>query len=77
MNSMHGYFIVLLLLISIIPSGCIDPNSDLPQPQTLSDTQKEAFSAVDPDVFLRNPDEYTDRYILIRGMFPGYPTRVE
>lgn len=57
----------ILLLASIIASGCIDPNSDLPQPQTLSDAGKEEFFAVDPGVFLNNPDEYTDRYILIRG----------
>ncbi|MCG2736401.1 MAG: hypothetical protein L6282_08410, partial [Candidatus Methanoperedenaceae archaeon] len=55
-------------------SGCIDQESyhppqpeTLPQPYTLSDTQKEVFSAVDPGVFLNKPDEYTDRYILIRG----------
>ncbi len=75
MNSMHGNSIVLLLLISIFASGCIDQNSyhppqseTLPQPQTLSDAQKEVFSAVDPGVFLSNPDEYTDRYIRIRGI---------
>lgn len=65
---MKPVFIILLLLASIIASGCIDPNSDLLQPYTLSDAQKEIFSAVDPGVFLRNPDEYTDRYILIRGI---------
>ncbi|MDP3103596.1 MAG: S-layer protein domain-containing protein [Candidatus Methanoperedens sp.] len=68
MNSMHGISIVLLLLISIFTSGCIDQNSDLPQPYTLSDAQKEVFSAVEPGVFLSNPDEYTDRYIRIRGI---------
>ncbi len=57
----------ILLLASIFASGCIDPNRDLPQPQTLSDAQKEGFSAVEPGIFLKNPDEYTDRYILIRG----------
>jgi len=61
-------FIIFLLLASIIASGCIDPNSDLPQPYTLSDAQKEVFFAVDPGVFLGNPDEYTDRYIRIRGI---------
>jgi hypothetical protein len=61
-------FGILLLIVSIIASGgCIDPNNDLPQPQTLSDSQKEGFSSVDPGVFLRNSGEYTDRYILIRG----------
>ncbi len=68
MNSMNGIFIVLLLLISIIASGCIDQNSDLPQPQTLSDARKEEIFAVDPGVFLNNPDGYTDRYIRIRGI---------
>ncbi len=67
MNSMNGNSIVLLLLISIFTSGCIDPNSDLPQPYSLSDAQKEGFFAVEPSVFLSNPDGYTDRYILIRG----------
>ncbi|GFO97308.1 hypothetical protein ig2599ANME_1508 [groundwater metagenome] len=67
MNSKDGSSIVLLLLISIFASGCIDQNSNLPQPYTLSDAQKESFSAVDPGIFLKNPDEYTDRYILIRG----------
>lgn len=67
MNLLHGNSIIMLLLISIIASGCIDQNSDLPQPYTLSDAQKEAFSTVDPGVFLNKPDEYTDRYILIRG----------
>lgn len=67
MNSMHGSSIVLLLLISIFASGCIDPNSDLPQPYTLSAAQKEVFSAVDPGIFLNNPDEYMGRNILLRG----------
>lgn len=74
MNSRHCNYIVLLLLLSVIASGCIDQESyhppqpeTLPQPYTLSDARKEVFSAVDPGVFLRNPDEYTDRYILIRG----------
>lgn len=68
MNSKDGNSIVLLLLISIFASGCIDQNSDLPQPYTLSDAQKEVFSAVEPGIFLKNPDEYTDRYIRIRGI---------
>ncbi len=71
---MKQVFGILLLLVSLIAGGCIDQNSyhppqpeTLPQPYTLSDAQKEGFSAVDPGVFLRNPDEYTDRYILMRG----------
>ena len=67
MNSRHCSSIVILLLISLFASGCIDSNSDLPQPQTLSDAQKEEFFAVDPGVFLNYPDEYTDKYIRIRG----------
>jgi hypothetical protein len=74
MNSTHGYSTVLLLLISIIASGCIDQDSyhppqseNLPQPYMLSDSQKEVFSAVEPGIFLKNPDDYTDISILIRG----------
>lgn len=51
----------------MIASGCIDQDSDLPQPYTLSDAQKEAYSPVDPGNFLLNPDQYTDRNILLRG----------
>lgn len=74
MSSRHCNYIVPLLLVSLMASGCIDQDSyhppqpeNLPQPYTLSDAQKEAFSTVDPGVFLNKPDEYTDRYILIRG----------
>lgn len=51
----------------MIASGCIDQDSNLPQPYTLSDAQKEAFTAVDPGIFLKNPDEFTDRNIFLRG----------
>lgn len=67
MNSKDGNSIVLLLLISIFASGCIDQDNSLPQPETLSDVQKEAFTAVDPGIFLKDPDEFTDRNILLRG----------
>ena len=67
MNSWHCSSVVLLLLVSIIASGCIDQESIQPQPETLSDAQKESFTAVDPGIFLKNPEEFTDRNILIRG----------
>ncbi|MDD5616377.1 MAG: S-layer protein domain-containing protein [Candidatus Methanoperedens sp.] len=59
--------VILLLFVSIIASGCIDQDNSLPQPETLSDAQKESFTAVDQGIFLNNPDEFTDRNILIRG----------
>lgn len=75
MNSWHSYSVGLLLLASVIASGCIDQDSYNPpqpeilaQPYTLSDAQKEEFSTVEPGVLLRNPDEYMDRYIRIRGI---------
>ncbi len=55
------------MLITIIASGCIDQENSLLQPETLSDAQKEAFTAVDPGIFLKNPDRFTDRNILLRG----------
>lgn len=67
MNSWHVNSVFLLLLVSLIVSGCVDENSNLPQPQTLSDAQKESFSTVDPGIFSKNPDGYIDRYILLRG----------
>jgi hypothetical protein len=51
----------------MIASGCIDQDNSLSQPETLSDAQKEAFTAVDPGIFLKSPEEFTDRNILIRG----------
>jgi len=59
--------IILLMLIPIIASGCIEQDDTLPQQEILSDFQKEAFTTVDPGVFLNNPEEFTDRNILIRG----------
>jgi hypothetical protein len=56
-----------LLFVSIIVSGCIDQENSLLQPETLSDARKEAFTAVDPGIFLKNPDRFTDRNILLRG----------
>ncbi len=67
MNSWQCSSIVFLLFVSIIASGCIDQDTSLPQPETLSDTQKEAFTAVDPGIFLKNPDGFTDKNILLRG----------
>jgi hypothetical protein len=74
MNSKDGSSIVLLLLISIFASGCIGQDSyhppqpeTLPQPYSVSEAQKERFFAVDPGVFLSSPDEFMDKYILIRG----------
>jgi hypothetical protein len=67
-------FGILFVLVSLIASGCIDqdgyhpPQAEtLPQPQTLSDAQKEGFSALDPGIFSNDPDGYMDRYILLRG----------
>ncbi|TRZ90110.1 MAG: hypothetical protein D4R88_04205 [Methanosarcinales archaeon] len=67
MNSWHCSSVVLLLFVSIIASGCIDQDNSLPQQETLSDARKEAFTAVDPGVFLKNPEEFTDRNVLLRG----------
>jgi hypothetical protein len=67
MNSWHCISVILLLLVSIIASGCIDQDSSPTQPETLSDAGKEAFTAVDPGIFLNNPEEFTDRNILLRG----------
>lgn len=67
MNSWNSNFLVLFLLVSIITSGCIDQDNSLPQQETLSDAQKEAFTAVDPGIFLKDPDGFTDRNILLRG----------
>ncbi|MDP2844466.1 MAG: hypothetical protein Q8N79_00130, partial [Candidatus Methanoperedens sp.] len=67
MNSWHCSSVVLLLFVSIIASGCIDQDNSLPQPETLSDARIEAFTAVDPGIFLKNPEEFTDRNILLRG----------
>ncbi len=67
MNSWHVNSVFLLLLVLLIVSGCVDENSNLPKPQTLSDAQKESFSTVDPDIFSKNPEGYTDRYIHLRG----------
>ncbi len=67
MNSWNSNPLFLFLLVSIIASGCIDQDSNLPQPYTLSDAQKEAFTAVDPGIFLKNPDGFTDRNILLTG----------
>ncbi|MFH0904053.1 MAG: hypothetical protein V1854_02540 [Methanobacteriota archaeon] len=66
-SSWHCSSVVLLLFVSIIASGCIDQDSSLPQPETLYDAQKEAFAAVDPGIFLKDPDGFTDRNILLRG----------
>jgi len=60
-------FGILFLLLSVIISGCIDQDNNLPLPETLSDTQKEAFIAVEPDIFLKNPEAYTNSNILLRG----------
>jgi len=59
--------VILLLFVSIIVSGCIDQDSIQPQQEMLSDAQKESFTAVDPGIFLKNPEEFTDRNILLRG----------
>jgi hypothetical protein len=67
MNSWNSNSLVLFLLVSIIASGCIEQDNSLPQPETLSDFQKEAFTAVDPGIFLKYPEEFTDRNILLRG----------
>ncbi len=67
MNSWYGSSAVLLMLVYIIASGCIYQDSYLPQPETLSDAQKAAYTEVNPGFFLKNPDEYTDSYILLRG----------
>lgn len=67
MNSWNSKSLVLFLLVSIIASGCIDQDNSLPQQETLSDAQKEAFTAVDPGIFLKDPDGFTDRNILLRG----------
>ncbi len=67
MNSWNINSLFLFLLVSMIASGCIDQDNNLPQPYTLSDAQKEAFITVDPGIFLKNPDEFTDRNIFIRG----------
>jgi len=67
MNSWNSKSLVLFLLVSIIASGCIDQDNSLPQQETLSDAQKEAFIAVDPGIFLKDPDGFTDRNILLRG----------
>ncbi len=63
----HSYSVFLLLLASIFTSGCIDQNSNLPQPHTLSDARKESFSRVDPDVYSKNPDAFMDSYIFLQG----------
>ncbi len=67
MNSLYGSSAAILILVSVIVSGCIYQDSYLPQPETLSDAQKAAYQEVDPGFFLKNPDEYTDSYILLRG----------
>lgn len=70
---LKSVFRILFLLVSLIVSGCIDqgtykPLSEmLPEPSELSDAQKEAYFAVDPGVFVSNPDIYLDKYIMIRG----------
>ena len=67
MNLWYGSSFALLILVSVIAPGCIYQDSYLPQPETLSDAKKSAYQEVDPGFFLKNPDEYTDNYILLRG----------